>query len=41
MTFFQNSIVVAVLVTGLNVLVSAMAAYPLAKMRFRGREAIF
>ena len=40
-TYFQNSIVVAVLVTGLNVLVSAMAAYPLAKMRFRGREAIF
>ncbi len=40
-TFFQNSIIVAVLVTGLNVLVSAMAAYPLAKMRFRGREAIF
>jgi putative chitobiose transport system permease protein len=41
LTFFQNSIVVAVLVTGLNVLVSAMAAYPLAKMQFRGREAIF
>src|SRR5215218_5864669 len=40
LTFFQNSIVVAVLVTGLNVLVSAMAAYPLAKMRFRGREAV-
>jgi putative chitobiose transport system permease protein len=40
-TFFQNSIVVAIFVTGLNVLVSAMAAYPLAKMRFRGREAIF
>jgi len=40
-TYFQNSIVVAVLSTGLNVLVSAMAAYPLAKMRFRGREAIF
>jgi putative chitobiose transport system permease protein len=39
--FFRNSIVVAILVTGLNVLVSAMAAYPLAKMRFRGREAIF
>ena len=39
--FFQNSIVVAIAVTGLNVLVSAMAAYPLAKMRFRGREAIF
>jgi putative chitobiose transport system permease protein len=40
-TFFKNSIVVAIVVTGLNVLVSAMAAYPLAKMRFRGREAIF
>ena len=40
-TYFQNSIVVAVLVTGLNVLVSAMAAYPLAKMKFRGREAVF
>jgi putative chitobiose transport system permease protein len=39
--FFRNSIVVSVAVTGLNVLVSAMAAYPLAKMRFRGREAIF
>jgi putative chitobiose transport system permease protein len=41
LTYFQNSIVVAVLVTGLNTLVSAMAAYPLAKMRFRGRESIF
>jgi putative chitobiose transport system permease protein len=40
-TYFQNSVIVAVLVTGLNVLVSAMAAYPLAKMRFRGREAVF
>jgi putative chitobiose transport system permease protein len=40
-TFFQNSIVVAIFVTGFNVLVSTMAAYPLAKMRFRGREAIF
>jgi putative chitobiose transport system permease protein len=39
--FFQNSIVVSIAVTGLNVLVSAMAAYPLAKMRFRGRDAIF
>ena len=41
LSFFQNSIVVAIAVTALNVLVSAMAAYPLAKMRFRGREAIF
>jgi putative chitobiose transport system permease protein len=40
-TYFQNSIIVAVLVTGLYTLVSAMAAYPLAKMRFRGREAVF
>jgi putative chitobiose transport system permease protein len=39
--FFQNSIIVSIAVTALNVLVSAMAAYPLAKMRFRGREAIF
>jgi putative chitobiose transport system permease protein len=39
--FFQNSIVVSVFVTGLNALVSTLAAYPLAKMRFRGREAVF
>jgi putative chitobiose transport system permease protein len=41
LSFFQNSIVVSIAVTLLNVLVSSMAAYPLAKMRFRGREAIF
>jgi putative chitobiose transport system permease protein len=39
--FFQNSVVVAVITGLLNVLVAALAAYPLAKMRFRGREAIF
>jgi putative chitobiose transport system permease protein len=39
--FFLNSITVGVAVTGLNVLVAALAAYPLAKLRFRGREAIF
>jgi putative chitobiose transport system permease protein len=39
--FFFNSITVAVFVCVLNVLVSAMAAYPLAKMRFFGRDAIF
>jgi putative chitobiose transport system permease protein len=39
--FFFNSIVVAVVLTSLNILVTALAAYPLAKMRFRGREAIF
>ena len=36
--FFLNSLIVAVAVGLLNVLVAAMAAYPLAKMRFRGRE---
>ena len=41
LAFFRNSIVVAVAVTGLSVLVTALAAYPLAKMRFRGRDAIF
>ncbi len=39
--FFQNSVVVAVCTGLLNVLVASLAAYPLAKMRFRGREAIF
>ena len=39
--FFLNSLIVAVSVGLLNVLVAAMAAYPLAKMRFPGREAIF
>jgi putative chitobiose transport system permease protein len=39
--FFLNSVVVAVLTGALNVLVAAMAAYPLAKMRFPGRDAIF
>jgi putative chitobiose transport system permease protein len=41
LSFFRNSIVVALSVTGLSVLVTALAAYPLAKMRFPGREAIF
>jgi putative chitobiose transport system permease protein len=40
-TFFLNSLIVAVAVGALNVLVAAMAAYPLAKMRFPGRDAIF
>jgi putative chitobiose transport system permease protein len=40
-SFFLNSIIVAVSVTALSALVSALAAYPLAKMRFRGRELIF
>ncbi|MFL5749041.1 MAG: carbohydrate ABC transporter permease, partial [Chloroflexota bacterium] len=40
-TFFRNSILVALTVTALSVLVTSLAAYPLAKMRFRGRDAIF
>jgi putative chitobiose transport system permease protein len=40
-SFFFNSITVGVAVTGLNVLVASLAAYPLARMSFRGREAIF
>jgi putative chitobiose transport system permease protein len=39
--FFLNSLFVAALTVTLNVLVSALAAYPLAKMRFAGREAVF
>lgn len=41
MSFFLNSVTVAVAVGLLNVLVAALAAYPLAKMRFPGRDAIF
>ena len=39
--FFLNSIVASSITTVLNVLVASLAAYPLAKMRFRGREPIF
>ncbi len=39
--FFFNSLFVAVAVGALNVLVAALAAYPLARMRFPGRDAIF
>ena len=39
--FFVNSVIVSVATSLLNVLVSSMAAYPLAKMRFRGREVVF
>ena len=41
MSFFLNSVTVAIAVGLLNVLVAALAAYPLAKMRFPGRDAIF
>jgi putative chitobiose transport system permease protein len=36
-----NTIVVAVSTTGLNVLITSLAAYPFAKTNFPGREAIF
>lgn len=39
--FFVNSVIVSVTTSLLNVLVAALAAYPLAKMRFRGRSVIF
>ncbi len=41
LSFFRNSIVATAAVTVLNVLVASLAAYPLAKLRFRGREPIF
>lgn len=36
-----NSILVTAVQTGLNVLLAALAAYPLARMRFRGRDTLF
>jgi raffinose/stachyose/melibiose transport system permease protein len=36
-----NSMIVAAIATGLVVVVSSLAAYPLARMEFRGREAIY
>jgi putative chitobiose transport system permease protein len=40
-SFFLNSTTVAVATGLLNVLVAALAAYPLAKMRFGGRDFVF
>ncbi|MDA0267827.1 MAG: carbohydrate ABC transporter permease [Cyanobacteria bacterium] len=39
--YFFNSILVAVLTVGLNLLFCSLAAYPLARLRFKGREALF
>jgi putative chitobiose transport system permease protein len=39
--FFLNSVLVAVTTTTLNVCITALAAYPFAKMKFRGRDLIF
>jgi len=40
-TFFLNSIVATTATTVLSTLVASLAAYPLAKLRFRGRDPIF
>jgi len=39
--YFVNSFIVAVSVVTLQLITCSLAAYPLAKMRFRGRDAIF
>jgi putative chitobiose transport system permease protein len=39
--FFLNSIIVSVSTVILNLLICGLAAYPLAKMKFKGRDAIF
>jgi putative chitobiose transport system permease protein len=39
--FFLNSVIVTASTTVLNLLITALAAYPFAKMNFRGRDAIF
>ncbi len=39
--YFFNSILVAVLTVALNLLFCSLAAYPLARLRFVGREALF
>jgi len=39
--FFMNSIIVAISTVVLNLLFTSLAAYPLAKMKFKGRDLIF
>lgn len=39
--YFINSIIVAVLTVGLNLLFCSLAAYPLARLHFRGRRFLF
>ena len=40
-TYFFNSIVIAVITVALNLLFCSLAAYPLSRLAFRGREIIF
>jgi putative chitobiose transport system permease protein len=39
--YLFNSVLVAILTVGLNLLFCSLAAYPLARLEFRGREVIF
>ena len=39
--YITNSVIVSVLTVALNLLLCSLAAYPLARLQFRGREAIF
>jgi putative chitobiose transport system permease protein len=39
--YFLNSIVVSALTVGLNLLFCSLAAYPLARLNFRGRDGLF
>lgn len=39
--YFENSLIIAALQVGCTLLFSLMAAYPLARMRFAGREVVF
>ena len=39
--YITNSVIVSVLTVALNLLFCSLAAYPLARLQFRGREAIF
>jgi putative chitobiose transport system permease protein len=39
--FYMNSIIVSCSTVVINLLITSLAAYPLAKMKFKGRDAIF
>lgn len=41
LTYFKNTAIVAVVVTLMQILTSSFAAYAFAKMRFKGRDALF
>ena len=41
MGYFWNSVIVAALTVLLNIILSSLAAYPLARMQFRGKKIAF